>query len=186
MQPRESTRLGAPLRVRCACARLCDALARTPVSRSRSSRAAGKQVHSEYGADRTYTGETYAAFAAGQQRVQADRPDGLMPPSALRRSMSSRVAGMGVTMEESTPAKLKRKVSWAGNTVRSTQLRRCRALDARACAATPCDALQRPPRRTLAPARAAAVARSVGTCCAGPAVASSALTPAGTLRAAPE
>ena len=77
----------------------------------------GKQAHSEYGADRTYTGETYAAFAAGQQRAQAERPEGLMPPSALRRSMSSRVAGMGA-MEESTPAKLKRKVSWAGNTVR--------------------------------------------------------------------
>ena len=84
----------------------------------------GKQAHSEYGADRTYTGETYAAFAAGQQRVQTERPEGLMPPSALRRSMSSRVAGMGATMEESTPAKLKRKVSWAGNTVRTSAARR--------------------------------------------------------------
>ena len=38
--------------------------------------------------------------------------------------MSSRVAGAGVTMEESTPAKLKRKVSWAGNTVRHPAPRR--------------------------------------------------------------
>ena len=79
-------------------------------------RCAGTQAHSEYGADRTYTGETYAAFSS-LQRVQPERPDAALPPSALRRSMSSRVAGGSGAMED-TPGKLRRKVSWAGNTVR--------------------------------------------------------------------
>jgi hypothetical protein len=83
-------------------------------------RFSGKQVHSEYGADRTYTGETYAAYSTGQ-RVQAERPDAALPPSALRRSMSSRVGGMSAGAEETPATKLKRKVSWAGTTVR----RRC-------------------------------------------------------------
>ena len=74
---------------------------------------AGTQTHSEYGADRAYTGETYA------QRVQSEQLDGVVraPPSALRRSLSSKVGGLGLAQEE-TPAKLRRKVSWAGNTVR--------------------------------------------------------------------
>jgi hypothetical protein len=112
---RIGARLGATLSARAQnlarltlCCRMCVTRAcRVPT---------GKQVHSEYGADRTYTGETYNAYSAGQ-RVSA-MPDAALPPSALRRSMSSRVGGMGLAAEE-TPAKLKRKVSWAGTTVRA-------------------------------------------------------------------
>jgi hypothetical protein len=60
---------------------------------------------SEFGADRTYGGESYAELYAAHQR------EARLPPSALRRSTS-------MARTEDTPGKLRRKVSFHVTTVR--------------------------------------------------------------------
>lgn len=78
-------------------------------------------TQSEFGADRVYTGETYAA---------PPRRDPPPPPTSgtrgvLRRSLSSRTGGLGLAQEETPATKLKRKVSWAGDTVRLRRVAPC-------------------------------------------------------------
>ena len=68
-------------------------------------------TESEYGADRVYTGETYSVPARRD-------PPGSGTRGVLRRSLSSRAGGFALAHDETPAARLKRKVSWAGDTVR--------------------------------------------------------------------
>jgi len=73
------------------------------------------QEQSDYGGDRVYTGQLYSAPSSSALPALPEDGGRGLPPSALRRSLSSRFGGMGP--DEPTPAKMKRKISWAGNTV---------------------------------------------------------------------
>ena len=64
---------------------------------------------SEFGADRKYDAEYIT-------RVKPENPDAVAPPSALRRSMSSRTGGTAMDGSESR-GYIKRRVSWNANTV---------------------------------------------------------------------
>ena len=71
-------------------------------------------TESEYGADRVYTGETYSIPARRDPPGSGNTPG----RGVLRRSLSSRNGGFALAQDETPAARMKRKVSWAGDTVR--------------------------------------------------------------------
>lgn len=77
----------------------------------------GDAGSSEFGADVTYSRQ-YMAGVSTHYRVRPENPDAVRPPSALRRSMSSRTGG--TAMDTGPPGQLgsriKRRVSWGAGT----------------------------------------------------------------------